>query len=357
MRFPGGSTILPPTTHQCARAADARRGGRGSRGGWRLRARRRPCGSQGFRLARTPRLFGDDGEVVRPLEHPPASPASPCEMLGDRALRSTIPQIPYRGGGPGRGGRRGGCSAGSAGARAGVEGGGHPHVASRAARAVHRRAGLVLPDAHREGGAACTRARPRPAPRRVRDWRPARGRLRSVHERSAGPRRSGAAGRQGPPRALCASAQCRDALELLFRGQVDHVHAGRRRDQGRLHPEPRRPRHALHQGIARQRVRRGHRTAAPDHDVRREVERGLHRRQLGRRADVCAAPRSRIRHDGELRAEAAARGAAGDEVGVQDVGDEPRRRAGGGGDREAACGLPVGKDLARRTAWSATPNG
>ena len=27
-----------------------------------------------------------------------------------------------------------------------------------------------------------------------------------------------------------------DALELLFRGEIDHVNAGRRRDQGWLHP-------------------------------------------------------------------------------------------------------------------------
>ena len=70
-------------------------------------------------------------------------------------------------------------------------------------------------------------------------------------------------------------------------------------------------RHALHQSLAWQRLRRRDRTPAADHDIRREVERGLHRPQLGRRADVCAALRARLRHDGELRAEAAARGAAG----------------------------------------------
>ena len=46
------------------------------------------------------------------------------------------------------------------------------------------------------------------------------------------------------------------------------------------------------------------------------------------------APRPRVRHDHQLRAQAPARGAARDEVGLQDVGDQPGRRARRGRDRQ-----------------------
>ena len=76
------------------------------------------------------------------------------------------------------------------------------------------------------------------------------------------------------------------------------------------------------------------------------MERGLHGPEVRRGEDVRRAARAGPGHDGELRAETAARSAARHEVGVQDVGDEPRRRARDGGDGKAAGRLPVGEDLA-----------
>ena len=117
------------------------------------------------------------------------------------------------------------------------------------------------------------------------DLEPCRQELdgRRLHEGLQRLRPDGREGRQGPARALRPRPQARGPLDLLLGRQVGHLDPGRRRHPGRQDQVDRRSGHGLHpraQGLG---LRRRHRPPAPDHELGREVERGLHRPQLRRR--------------------------------------------------------------------------
>ena len=146
------------------------------------------------------------------------------------------------------------------------------------------------------------------------------------------------------------------SLDLVLGRQVDHLDAARRGHRRRPHQEPRRAGHRLHPRAERQRLRGRHHPPAADHDLRREVERGLFRPALGRRPGRrgCWSPAS-------IRSSATCAGCRA-----------PIRRGPSGSTRPArptspACWSPTRsasrwpttcrRRSGRPTAWSRTPSG
>src|SRR3546814_7902449 len=79
-------------------------------------------------------------------------------------------------------------------------------------------------------------------------------------------------------------------------------------------------------------------------DIGRQVERGLYRSQVRRRAVQPPGPGAGRGYNRQLYEAFAPRSARGVEVGVQDRRDQSDRRAGVERDRQDAVGLSVGKD-------------
>src|SRR3546814_8949784 len=82
-------------------------------------------------------------------------------------------------------------------------------------------------------------------------------------------------------------------------------------------------------------------------DIGRQVERGLYRTQVRRRAVQPPGPGAGRGYNRQLYEAFAPRSARGVEVGVQDRRDQSDRRAGVERDRQDAVGLSVGKGLER----------